>query len=179
MKLTDILIPDPLSGKPLLKLVREHSTPKTRDGRIRVVTKDMHVFKKVYTDNPFRRFSRVITTIANLVVPAGALIHVGHGVMKCWGRNMGDRKMRASKAFVHSLSNCEGWLRSHLTGEQTPGWWLGKAIRKENNTYSAHDSMFKYRAGVTVKPELGFSTRRDECASGIHFFVNLRDALDY
>lgn len=38
------------------------------------------------------------------------------------------------------------------------------------SAYSGHDTNFRYRVGRTVRPTRPFSTKDEECASGIHFF---------
>lgn len=45
---------------------------------------------------------------------------------------------------------------------------------------SMYDGSFTYRIGKEVTPTLPFDTRlENECASGIHFFKNFDEALNY
>lgn len=97
-----------------------------------------------------------VECIANLIIPKGSIIY---GLP--YGSDMQDgRKMRANKAIVHSIVSTNSgdefkWARS------------------------GHDVRFVYKAGEAVKPLENFSTEQNQCRSGIHFFVNLHDALTY
>jgi hypothetical protein len=119
------------------------------------VTKQMHVFKKVHVKRPSSKF---VDAIANLIIPVGAMIYVGEAAF-VW--NYTDvRKMRVSEAFVHSIVESR---------KQTP----------VSVAYAWYTNDFKYNVGATVKPVEKFSKSEEQCDSGIHFFVNLQDALDY
>lgn len=63
-------------------------------------------------------------------------------------------KFRASKAFV----------QKHFHGE----------------CYSSHDNKFKYNSETVIKPSKPFELNTNtECATGVHFFFNRRDAENY
>lgn len=68
-------------------------------------------------------------------------------------------KCRASKAFVHSMVN------SHT-------------LRPVSTAKSWHSSQFVYRVGEMVVPDK-FSRAPDVCASGIHFYTDVVDAIDW
>lgn len=70
------------------------------------------------------------------------------------------QKCRAAKAKVVALQ-----LRTS-----------GKHVAK---AHSGYFSYFTYTVDAIVKPHNGFSRYREECAGGIHFFVNARQACAY
>ncbi len=46
--------------------------------------------------------------------------------------------------------------------------------------YSGHDTAFVYRPGKIVRPQYPLSINlADDCGSGLHFFLDLEDALNY
>lgn len=72
------------------------------------------------------------------------------------------RKCRCDKAIVLEVQDLDGTR-------------LSDAI-----ALSIHDNSFGYIVGRTVTPEKPFNENRfDECASGIHFFVNREEAVRY
>lgn len=83
------------------------------------------------------------------------------------------RKMRASKAFVEKQFYV-GWpclFQDHV--------WAIAEYEEVQSSESAHYSHFKYHTGKIVTPEYGFANCPVQCTDGIHFFVNLHDALVY
>lgn len=75
-----------------------------------------------------------------------------------------DMKCRASKAIVLEIQDA--------TDKEKP--------LSSQHAYSYWDEDFKYEPGMTVYPEFGFSFNRwNECAGGIHFFVDREGALKY
>jgi hypothetical protein len=48
-----------------------------------------------------------------------------------------------------------------------------------NKALSIHDRNFIYKVGETVTVEDFDENRFNECASGIHFFINRQEAVDY
>lgn len=109
----------------------------------------IHVFKKVIANRA--------DAIANLIIPAGAVIYVHPHAFDKDANWTTSRKMRATEAFVHSIATCRKKVSC-------------------NTARSGHDSKFKYTVCSTVKPTLPFDYQRYQCGSGIHFFVNLADA---
>lgn len=72
------------------------------------------------------------------------------------------RKCRSDKAIVLEIQNIDG------TKADT------------DIAYSQHCSSFTYMVGETVVPEKPFDNDRwKECASGIHFFINRQEAVNY
>lgn len=69
------------------------------------------------------------------------------------------RKCRANKAKVLSIEIIGGGRVDHA--------------------YSVHDSSFVYRVGQIVEVEDFDDNRFEECAPGIHFFINKQEAIDY
>jgi hypothetical protein len=125
------------------------------------VTSPLSVFKKIYTKANG-------ALIANLIIPVGAKIYVGEsfGSYQLWDNH--SRKMRASEAYVHSIvtANKQKYHDSK-----------SKFIYKQKG-YSGHDNSFVYIVGKTIKPDK-FSHRENICDSGIHFFLDVADALDW
>jgi hypothetical protein len=122
------------------------------------VLEDMHVFKKTYTWG-----QRVPTScITNLIIPAGATIYVDYRYSSDsyrWNRRE-TRKLRASTAIVHSSFTTEG--KEYV-----------------DVSFSGRGPGFLYVAGNRVNPEYKFSYKEYQCESGIHFFLRLKDALEY
>lgn len=147
--------PAPIVGKELRRYFLEHVEP---DRRQYVVTKPLHVFKIANT-------GKHGLVLVNLVIPIGARINAPKKVFTALPEyDRAKRKMRASEAIVRSMHKCN---RFHQP--------LGKC----SVAYSGQDSTFVYRPGETVKPKEGFDEQTTVCASGIHFFLNVIDALDY
>lgn len=78
------------------------------------------------------------------------------------------RKCRASCATVLEIQT--------LDGEVIADAQSGSDIV----ALSDYDKSFKYIPGETVRPREPFNANRwSECASGIHFFINRQEAVDY
>ena len=138
-----------------LAYIREHAVPaggKWHSNFWRI-TKEMKVFKKA-SDKACK------PVIVNLVIPVGEVIHFPED--KYGVDFINNRKMRASKAFVHSI---------HTVNYKRPGVSLRVA-------YSDWDDS-KYLVGKNRNPEFAFSRIPHQCESGIHFFMQLEDALIY
>lgn len=148
-------IPPLVTGKNLKTYFKSHVTKdynrKNSSGNFYVLEKPLHVFKKVITP-------RGSDVIANLIIPINATVFVRNDAFD--ERGDACRKMRADKAFVYSM-----FKRSSLAPLDVAesGW----------------DSSFKYKVGELVTPKHSFSFSGGECDSGIHFFLNLQDALSY
>ncbi len=123
------------------------------------VVRPMQVFKKVRFTN---KGHKGVQAIANLIIPAGTLIYADdYAFDDGWmGQQAEYRKMRASEAFVHSIAS-------------------GFTYLPVQKAYSGYNDQFFYRPGETVKPAEKFSKQADQCSSGIHFFVNLKDAKQW
>lgn len=87
------------------------------------------------------------------------------------------RKMRASAAFVEKQFRIDVIGARHSVKADVFSWEC-RGIREIPRSCSdSYD--FRYETGKTVTPRFPFSLAREQCASGIHFFVNLYDALTY
>ncbi len=115
------------------------------------------VFKKV------QRFG--VGVIANLIIPVGAIIYAPDVAFMVASSNVHERKLRASKAYVHSLA-------------YTDSCPLGAAY-PYRAAFSTFNASFKYVTDTIVKPDKKFDMNKQTCASGIHFFLNVQDALDW
>lgn len=136
-----------------LNYIREHAVPaggKWHSNFWRI-TKEMKVFKKAIDSN----YERVIV---NLVIPVGAIVHFPENRYSTLWIN--DRKMRASKAFVHSIAH----IRTKKSISFARSDW---------------DVQFEYIVGDTVRPTRAFSRLPEMCEPGIHFFLQLEDAIRY
>lgn len=71
------------------------------------------------------------------------------------------RKCRCSKAEVIEIYNLDG------------------TISKQRCVNSNRDSSFVYRVGETVNADDFDKDRWNECSSGIHFFINRQEAVEY
>ena len=71
------------------------------------------------------------------------------------------RKCRCSAARVLAIENIDG----------TP--------YKENSVFSQRDSTFIYTVGEIVKVDDFDEDRRNECSTGIHFFITRQEAVDF
>ena len=72
------------------------------------------------------------------------------------------RKCRASKAEVLEIQTVDGELLENV------------------KAWSMHDNTFTYEVGKTVEPKKPFCDDRwQECESGIHFFINRQEAVNY
>ena len=100
--------------------------------------------------------------IANLEISLGAKVHANYFIRegKLHPATWGKWKLRASAAIVHSLCTR-----------------AGEPVKKG---FSKYDPEFIYVAHPTKTLEPNaFSMNPDECAAGIHFFLNLKDAWFY
>ena len=71
------------------------------------------------------------------------------------------RKCRCSKAEVIAIYNLDGTEEGETT------------------CHSDYDNSFIYEVGKTVEVTNFSEDRWDECAKGIHFFINRQEAIDY
>ena len=74
-----------------------------------------------------------------------------------------SRKCRASEAKVLGFYTLDGTPINQAPGIVVSCW----------------DAYFEYVVGKTVRPRAGFDTTRAECASGIHFFLDFKAAVEY
>ena len=117
------------------------------------VINPLFVFKQIFSEGGNK-------CIANLIIPAGEIIYVG-----LHSKSRKDKitqecmlKMRASKAYVHSIVR----EMDHKQLKEGRSWWVFN---------------FKYNVGAIVKPSNRFLDEQDVCGSGIHFFFNVNSAL--
>ena len=88
--------------------------------------------------------------VAELIIPA-----------KAKRSSATTRKCRASEAKVVKM-------------------WNKETKEEVLVAYSQHNENFVYEKGKTVKPTISFDENRwNECGTGIHFFITLREAENY
>ena len=56
---------------------------------------------------------------------------------------------------------------------------LDKTGKEIDKAYSQYDCSFTYEVGKTVSVPNFCEDRFNECAEGIHFFINRQEAIDY
>lgn len=152
-------IPDPVVGNDLLIYFKRHVKP-SHDKRFEfyTVVNDLCVFKKVLVcnNNGFKTRSGIV----NLIIPPGAYVYAPQCAFEVYANlGLAYRKMRASHACVHSVVT--------ITGQ------------KVKRGYSSYQPEFEYTTGKLVIPQPGFCFDAQDCAGGIHFFLNLHDARNY
>lgn len=127
------------------------------------VVNPLKVWKRT---NHVRESGKVIVALS---IPVNATVFMQTDTN---GSNTEARKMRASEAFVEKQFHV-GWpfLEDY-------SYSLTK-YEEVQVSHSGHNWNFKYKTGEVVKPYGPFSKLEEQCASGIHFFVNLSDALAY
>jgi hypothetical protein len=109
--------------------------------------------------------------IVALLIPKGAIVYIPDVYCRdC----LDDRKMRASEAIVHKQFLIgQTWHLIHR------GEFDTEFYKEVNKTVSSFDYSFQYITGTSVVPNGGFSFNQRQCEPGIHFFVNLADAMNY
>jgi hypothetical protein len=95
--------------------------------------------------------------LVELKVPKRAKVNI------CTGNHVDHRKCRSSSAHVLSAT-CLA---------------TGKKLNKEVEIFSDYDPTFIYLVGQKIKPIKKFNTNAVKCASGIHFFLRMKDATKY
>ena len=156
-----------LSLKECRAYVKENSERLGRTNFWKVVN-PLKVWKRAHKS---RARGKVIVALS---IPVGATVFMQTDV----NYNAEDtRKMRASEAFVEKQFYV-GWpyLEEHSGAISTYNLDRYEEVQASESCRASH---FKYETGKIVTPEADFSTRSRQCDSGIHFFVNLRDALAY
>ena len=71
------------------------------------------------------------------------------------------RKCRCDRAYVIRIENSDG------------------SVADVSTVYSSYDDSFSYSVGKTVTVENFDDNRWNECAPGIHHFMNRQEAIDY
>ena len=107
-------------------------------------------------DRTSRKTGRSYATLVKLEIPAQAKRSSAFG-----------KKCRCSEAKVLGFYYVS---KPDKEIEKPEAFWFS----------SLFDSGFKYELGKTVRPKHGFYVDRfQECASGIHFFMDVKDAQNY
>lgn len=102
------------------------------------------------TEGEFIGWKKAGPFVVKLLIPADAL-----------RSSATDTKCRCSKAFVMDIQNCDGSSTNVIS------------------VASNHDPMFKYVRNSWVEVKDFDTDRWNECTSGIHFFVDRREAEDW
>jgi hypothetical protein len=137
------------------------------------LTNDIKVWKRT---NSIAQMERCIVA---LLIPKGAVVYAPNN----YRDSIDYRKMRASEAIVykqflvgHKFYMYDG---AGLGAVAHQGGFETEFYKEVKKTVSGFDYSFQYTTGTSVVPEDGFSFNQRQCESGIHFFVNLADAMNY
>jgi hypothetical protein len=95
-----------------------------------------------------------------------------------------QEKNRASRAIVVAINRIEikDSLYNHSGNVRKEQLSIAYSDFKYDNLgwdFEKKSDLFPYILGKTVIPRKPFSKSREECASGIHFFINKQKAIDY
>ncbi|ASD50584.1 hypothetical protein FDI24_gp057 [Acidovorax phage ACP17] len=163
---------DSIFGASLHRFIAAHADydRKTQLWTVRV---PMKVYKKTRDE-----------CIVELEIPAGAQIYARsrRDMASCSTPQHGEsvRKMRCSSAKVLQqwyhrwYREKASTVQGQVDGEKHH--WLTPTATSR----SKHNWEFIYHNGKTVVPEGNFAPACfEQCASGIHFFVNVQDAINY
>lgn len=151
--------------------IREYLEENTKsNGRgFAVVTTPLKVWKQTFTKGK----DGYDIVIVALEIPVGANIY-----SDILDNNPDPSlKIRANEAKVIKQFNV-GFIEGPYSFASCREYVLEKYKMIEKSE-SINDSLFIYETGKTVVPTNGFSKKYEQCASGIHFFVNLSSALEY
>lgn len=140
-------------GSNLRKYFLEHVTETPLPG-IYFVHDELKVFKKIYTTDSYS------TGIANLRIPKGATVFASHSAFDDTYGFRDNRKMRASIAICHSIADLNG-----------------RAVEKGVSLRVA--GRVKYAKNSVIRPGGIFDSGYKTCSTGIHFFLNVDDAIAY
>lgn len=154
--------PKIVRGRALREYLLEYATPSERAPHLWTVHKDLPVFKKA------RDRSLAYSVIVNMELLCGSVFHARPQAFT-GASTVETRKMRADSAYVHSIAYADPRSISHLEA-------IGTETRYAR---SCHDMNFYYEVGETVRPSIGFNRFPGICSTGIHFFLNVRDAIQY
>lgn len=166
-----------------------------RNGQV-VLTKPLFVFKKVITGN-----AGGVAAIANLVIPIGATVNL------CYtGREyrVHTKKLRASMAYCHSIATLawvSQWDHCYATKsivgikqatsrydskfKYNAAVYVGSPVTTEDftNLDMWHRLLTNKAKCSTILKSVAhpnyFDVSKDECSGGIHFFLELKSALEY
>lgn len=130
---------------------------------------------------PLRVYKKTEDTIVSLEIPVGALVHFNDSITESqFNGGMDYRKMRASKArvvqqitFLDNIPAAGAWSMDRV---KTFTLYGARDVTESRSEYS---SRFVYKTGEIVVPVNGFYEQRGTCEAGIHFYVNLSDALKH
>lgn len=115
-----------------------------------ILDKDMPVFKMAWKQDEWNASHWTERVIINMIIPAGSIVYMGS--------NCGFAKCRANKALVYSIFTHKG----EAVGSAHSDRYIG----------------FIYYKGKPVTPKR-FEDDFKVCASGIHFFVDVKSAVLY
>lgn len=169
-----------LTKKEIQAYIKENCT-RVRPGFYRV-DKPLKVWKKTRCSVRYG----VERGIVALEIPVGATIHTQIFNGRFNG-TQDQKKMRANVAIVRHQSSVKGLAQYEVAGWPKEGEYVirpGAEFSEVQETYAGHDANFKYITGQSVKPNPNCNPWRafdkpGACMQGIHFFVNLSEALSY
>jgi hypothetical protein len=131
--------------------VLQHAEPIASRPNFYLVYKDMKVFKKLRNN-----------VIANLIIPVGTVMYMPEEKLLPIYGSYTLYKMRATAAYVHSIVNAKT-KRTCTEGRSLSDW---RFLYKEKSFVNAEWDCSQFLVDTM-------------CVDGIHFFVTLKEALDY
>lgn len=120
---------------------------------------DFIAWKKAHVSKNKRKTSHLDlhVVLIKMIIKKGTEIRLHHGDY------IDHRKCRTASAKIISFYDL-----------------MGKKISTKNEVvYSSYDSNFEYELKKELKPKFSFDNSAKTCASGIHFFLNKKDAENY
>ena len=131
--------------------------------RFYTTKKDEIVYKKI-TPTPWGK-----EYLLECLLPKGT---------ECFGTKSGSSKSRRKNRaqYLVPIAIYEG-VGTYINSRSDELRLLSKKTIRHCGFYSAHS--ITYTLGQTAKPSRAFSTRPMQCASGIHFFYKVDDALNW
>lgn len=150
-----------------------------KDYQFITLKKDIIVYKKAKaTRNKNKSINSGVSVILEMIIPKGAIIYTSHIGLK-------GRKMRASCAIPVAAYG----VRTTYINTKSKGWsWYTESEDDKklelffDDEYFFSDGFgkfFRYEIGKLVEPKNKFCLKKEECASGIHFFRTRKEAMDW
>lgn len=128
---------------------------------------------------PLRVYKKTQNTIVSLEIPIGSLVHFNDEITESqFNGSRNSRKMRASAGRVVQQISFDRLQYLDAGTSRVKGFTLVNA-RDVISSRSEYDRFFFYTTGNIVTPVCDFYKFRGTCETGIHFYINLSDALTH
>jgi len=142
---------------------------------------------EAYTSNNINSARGRLPAIANLIIPKGSIVNLASALYPSRGYSLQsyDKKLRASFALCYSIVRMVDQTEVKVAvSEHDPTfkYWPIKGRRLPGEIERLKDypsSSIGFAKVHYIYPRAPFSMDKNGCSSGIHFFVELQNALDY